>query len=215
MSKAKFVLLSLLAAFAVSAIASATASAAHVFKIEGTEITKNEEVEGVSQEGLMETEAASTTFGIVCKEDYSALSAKNVIEKGGKSKGELEFKSCLVYIVEKTGAKSYNTGCSVTEPVKAEFTDELTNAGEDTFTGAGAEELFSEVKIKGTCAFGGTALKVKGKELCEIPEYLAEQVLHHLVCTPAGSSLKSGASSARLFNEEIVKIKSAKPWSSN
>ncbi len=205
MSRVKIVLLSLLAAFAVSAAASATASAGttHIYKIEGTSLASSEGIEGDSLTGGLETKVAKTPIILVCQEDVF----KGEISKEGKSSVKIEFKNC--YLVEKTkeGKKNFLTACTVHEAVIAEATDELTEHSIDLFKGIGEKEKFSEIKLEGeSCAIKGS-FEVKGSQACAIPESEFEKVVHVLICTPAGSKLTFGEKEpAQLFGEEQVKL---------
>jgi hypothetical protein len=214
MSRMKFALLSLLAAFAVSVVASASASAAtHNYKVELTELIGSEEIEGNSQEGKMETTVGGTSITIQCQEDY-APSKESTIETGGKSKvAKLEFRQCIVY---QSKNKMEVLTCVVKEPVTAEAIDELTGQGEDTFKEKGAGP-FSKVTLEGAkCALGNPiTLEIKGAELCTTVLSALEEITHELLCTPGGSTLKSGTEPAKLWTEEWVKLKSAKKWSAN
>jgi hypothetical protein len=215
MSRMKFALLSLLAAFAVSVVASASASAAtHNYKVELTELIGSEEIEGNSQEGKMETTVGGTSITIQCQEDYTPLNKENTIETGGKSKAiKLEFRQCIVY---QSKNKMEVLTCVVKEAVTAEAIDELTGQGEDTFKENGGKP-FSKVTLEGAkCALGNPiTLEIKGTELCTTVLSALEEITHELLCTPGGSTLKSGVEPAKLWTEEWVKLKSAKKWSAN
>jgi hypothetical protein len=208
MSKIKFVLLGLLAMFAAS-LAASTPASAHEYLVEGKAITEKIEVEGTSQTGKLESTILGSKVSIQCEED---LTREAFIEEKGKSKGKIEFKNCIVLEFSK-GKRVFLTTCEVKEPATAEFTDELVEHSIDEFKPALAEETFVELEIK-TCALKGK-YKVKGSQVCAIPEEEFEQVIHHLICTPAGSKLKLGSEAAQLFGEESLKLISKKPWSGN
>jgi hypothetical protein len=214
MSKVKIVLLGLFAVFALSATTAATASAAHVFKIEGTEITGTEAIEADSFSGKMETTIAGLSVSVQCEED---VTSGGEIKTKGESKGNIEFKNCFVIKLNK-GSREFLTACTVGEPVIAEFKDQLTEHSIDEYKGAGAEETFVELKIKGeSCSIKGT-YKVKGSQICSTPESEFEKVIHESICTPAGSKLKQKGSEengAQLFGVEQLKLKSAKNWSAS
>jgi hypothetical protein len=214
MSKIKVVLLGLFAVFALGATMAATASAAtHAFKIEGTEIAKGveETLEDDSFSGKMETTIAGLSISVQCEEDIST----GTIGEGGKSKGSIEFKNCFVIETNK-GKRVFLTSCTVTEPVKAKFTDQLIEHSVDEYKGEGGEETFVELEI-GVCAIKGK-YKVKGSQLCAVPESEFEKVIHESICTPSGSKLKqriTEENGAQLFGVEQIKLKSAKNWSAN
>lgn len=205
-------MLSLLTVFAVSAAASATASASatHVFKVEGSEFTTEGVVEGDSLTGGLETKIAKLNTVLVCQEDIF----EGEIKTKGESTAKIKFKNC--YLIEnKKGKREFLVKCFVTEPVKAEATDELTEHSIDLFKGIGKEEEFAEVEITGTeCTLAGK-YKVTGSQACTIPESEFEKAVHSLICTPAGSKLAFGKEAAQLFGEEQVKLKSGKNFSGN
>ncbi len=211
MSRVKIVLLSLLTVFAVSAAASATASAGttHIYKIEGTPLATTEGIEGDSLTGGLETKIAKTNIVLICQEDI----VTGKIEKEGKSAAEIKFKNCYLVEKNKEGKKTFLTACSLAEPVKAEATDELTEHSLDTFTGSGAKEKFAELEIKGEgCVLNGK-YEVTGSQVCAIPESEFEKAVHVLICTPAGSKLVFAKEPAQLFGEEQVKLTSGKNFS--
>jgi hypothetical protein len=219
MSKVKVVLLGLFAVFAVSAATAGTASAAHVFKVEATElgfgsIPATEAIEADSFSGKMETTIAKLPVSVQCEEDVSGPSE---IKTGGASKGSLEFKNCFM-LENKKGKREFLAACTVQEPVIAEFKDQLTEHSLDEYKGAGAAELFVEIKIKGaTCAVASSD-SVKGSQVCATPEAEFEKVIHESICTPAGSNLHQKGSEengAQLFGVEQLKLKSGKNWSAS
>jgi hypothetical protein len=211
MSRIKFVMLSLVATFAMSMGASASA-ATHNYKVELTELIGSEEIEGNSQEGKFETTIAGTAFTIQCQEDYIPINKENTIETGGRSKAsKLEFRQCITYQVKN---KIEVLTCTVKEAVVAEAVDELTGQGEDLFKENGAKP-FSKITLEGAkCALGNPITwEIKGTELCTVTGAALEEVTHEFICTPGGSTLKSGAEIAKLWSVGWLKLRSAKKWS--
>jgi hypothetical protein len=212
MSRIKFILLSLLATFAVSMVASTFASAAtHNYKVELTELIGSEEMEGNSQDAKLETTMGGTAITIQCQEDYSP-SKESTIETGGKSKVvKLEFRQCIVYQARN---KIEVLTCVVKEPATAEAVDELVGQGEDLFKEKGAGP-FTKLTLEGSkCGLGNPiTLEIKGTELCTTPGSALEEVTHELICTPGGSTLKWGVETAKLWSSAWIKLKSAKKWS--
>jgi hypothetical protein len=214
MSRMKFILLGLLAAFAVSAVASSSASAAHNFKVEGKTVGAGEkvEVQGISKSGEFESTLGGLKVIVTCQED-DAPPATNAIEGAGVSKFEVKFKNgCLLWEVN-GGKKAVITSCKVTETTVAKGEDKLVgNEGnpEDEFKG----EPFGNLELEG----GGCALakktEIKGSTKCALPEANVEAVEHEIICTGAGSSLKLGSEPAYLYSVEWVDTAKLEKWSS-
>jgi hypothetical protein len=218
MSKMKFILLSLLAAFAVSAVGSATASATHNFKIEGTEIGKaaKEEVTVTSKTAELESVVGALKIKITCQEDYGTP-ATNAIEGEGKSKFEINFRNgCILWEISKAGSKVLLSACKVKEPIIAKGEDLLVGpAGfpQEEFKEKG-KEAFAIIEITGgTCAIANT-LEVKGTAKCSLPEAAVDQVVHEISCQAEGEELKLGAEPAFFYSEEQVSLKSLKLFNS-
>jgi hypothetical protein len=213
MLKLKLTGLSLLAALTITAIASSSALA-HEYLVEGKAIAAGEKVEAVGDTGLQWVETKIGGLPIV-QECDEGLGTGNLEEKG-KSTSRSESKNCRIFEINK-GKRTYLSACSLKEPVVIEATGELTGVGEDILTGSGKEETFSEFEIKGeSCVIKGK-YKVKGTQLCTSPLAELEKVLHEGICTAAGSKLKLGTESVRLYGLKAGsgKLKSGKPSSSN
>jgi hypothetical protein len=215
MSKVKVVLLGLVAVLAISAGTTSTASAAHVFKIEGTELAGTEAAEATSFSGKLENAILGLSAAVQCEEDVSGPSE---IKPKGESKGSIEFKNCFTIALEK-GKRTFLTSCSIKEPVVAQFTDQLTEHGVDEYKGSGAEEAFFEIEIKGESCAIKSKYKVKGRQDCSTPEAEFEKVIRESICTPAGSKLTQKSegteNTAQLFGTDQIKLKSAKNWSAS
>jgi hypothetical protein len=216
MSRFKVLVVSLLAVFAVSAAASATASAAHVYLIEQTELLSSEAMEDQGQNSKLEVKILGVPTFLQCQEELS----KGVFKPKGESTFEIKFKNC--YVVENSnGKKVFLVNCSVAEPVIAEGTDQLIEHSVDEFKGEreGVKGLFASLELTGEkCALKGK-YKVTGMQICATPEAEFEKVLHHLICTPAGSKLVFGTGEktepAQFFSEEQVRVTSLKQWAAS
>jgi hypothetical protein len=213
MSRVKVLLVSLLAVFAVSVAVSATASAAHVYLIEQTELLSSEAVEDQGQNGKIETKILNVSVFIQCQEELSTGS----IKPKGESTFKIEFKNC--YAVENNnGKKVFLVNCIVGEPVAAEGTDQLIEHSVDEFKGElkATKGLFAELELTGEKCILKGKYKVTGSQVCAIPEAEFEKVLHHLICTPAGSKLVFGTGEktepAQFFAEDQIRLKSLKVW---
>jgi hypothetical protein len=215
MSRMKVILLSLLAVFAVSAAASATASAAHVYLIEQTELLSSEAIEDQGQNGKLEARIPNGPPVLIqCQEELSS----GTIKPKGESTFKNEYKNC--YIIENSnGKKVFLVNCEIKEPIIAEGTDLLIEHSVDEFKGTGAEKLFTTIELTGTKCIIAGKYTVTGAQLCAIPEAEFEKVLHHLICTPAGSKLVFGKGEktepGQLFSEEQIRLKSLKVWAGN
>jgi hypothetical protein len=213
MSRVKVLLVSLLAVFAVSAAVSATASAAHVYLIEQTELLSSEAVEDQGQNGKIETKILNIPIFIQCQEELST----GVIKPKGESTFRIEFKNCYA-VQNENGKKIFLVNCTIGEPIIAEGPDQLIEHSVDEFKGElkGEKGVFAEVSLTGEkCVIKGK-FKVTGSQLCAIPEAEFEKVLHHLICTPAGSKLVFGEGAktepAQFFAEDQIRLKSLKVW---
>jgi hypothetical protein len=196
-----------------------SAMAAHEFKVEGTAVGATPfEIGGNGYAGEFEGTAAGNSVTFICLAGYTSIAAgTNQLEKEGKSKFKTELRNC--FIAKVTEGKSAPTECKVSEPIIAEATGSLVGVSEDKFTGKGAEELFSELVLpkEEKCALTKLAsitLKLKGAEDCTIPLSLEENVVHQLLCSPAGSTLETGTEPARLWSAATLKLTDGKPWSS-
>jgi hypothetical protein len=224
--RVRLMFLGLLAVFAVSAIASASASAHGFWRCKevaaGTGKYENHECikEGGNKNwerkalGVGETEGVSGTSGVSKLE--SKILGKNItieckkdtftgtLEEGGKSRGEVKFKECKVVGL---------AGCEVKEPIEFKFKDLLVGPEpgvEDEFKGEEAEEVFVTIEIK-ICAIKGK-YKVKGTQICKLPEAETWKIIHKIECTPAGSKLKLGENEAKFTSTEEVETTTKWGW---
>jgi hypothetical protein len=127
---------------------------------------------------------------------------------------------CVAVIVGPGGKRQVQTKCTIKNgEIVEEFKGELTGKGELLEKGANTEEILAEIAVEGTeCESKGT-YKLKGGELCAIPEAEFQKVLHQLICTPAGSKLKALKEGteleAQLWTTEGTFLSGNKKWSSN
>jgi hypothetical protein len=191
----KLLLVSMLAVFAVGAVASSSASA-HEFLIEGAPVAATTKVTDTSGVSKLEGVALVT---IECNKDTST----GTIEPEGDSTANVKFTECKV-----VGAAT----CKVTEPVEFNVIDELTifkQAAGELFEPASGF-TFVEITVTG-CSLEGK-YKAKGKQQCELPEGEVEKVEHNVVCKPEGSELKLNTAVANFTSTETVKLESGKKW---
>lgn len=217
MSRLKLVMLTIAALVAVSAVGSASASAA-ACKAKGEKF--------VYCSGGAVIESAASVEATVGASTLKSLNAKKEVTveitcTGGSATGTV------------TGATSTATiaytGCAVVKPstctttatltTKA-ITDALTNTSppEDTFTGAGVSEEYIEIELKGaSCALKGKH-PVTGKQTCALDGGVLatiekEQETHTLNCAATGSKLKFGAEEATYSGTSTQKLASKAAWS--
>jgi hypothetical protein len=227
-------LLSLLAVFAISAVAAASASA-HEFLVcqeAGTEkytehlcsaksetgkwsfaaiaAGKSFEVEGTSGVSKLEGTVAAQKVSIECSADV----AKVTLEPAGATKGTITFSGCKISSVTK-GKKTLlkcvvNSVGEAAEKIKFPFLDLLvTGKGggpEDEFKPAVAGEPLVTIETSGAeCALVAKTA-VKGTTICQLPEAEVGLVEHEIECSPSGSSLTLGTAAAGFFSSVKVKI---------
>jgi hypothetical protein len=203
MFRIKLVILSLLAALALSAVASPTALAVHEFIVNGKTIAKGEKVEIQGSGGIyLEATLAKTLTHIECQQALLPVGASNVLEEGGKSKLKVEFKGCTVTTVI-AGAVENQPKCKVVS-FNLEGTSELPEAGVASIVGSGAEKLFSKIEVAevsgaGACALAGT-YELKGTQLCDIPAYSETLPGFGIACPPVGGKeVKLATETAKLY----------------
>jgi hypothetical protein len=195
MSRVKLVMLSLLAALALTAIASSTAlaSGGHEFKVEGKTIAKGSKVElqgQIMELGQLESVAKGIAIHITCNNAFG--NTENVLEAEGKAKFEAEFQGCTTYNIN--GGKPENLPGCKTSVGKAAATGELIEAGIIQYNGSGPSSLFNKIEITesegkaGSCNIKGGPFEVKGSQLCAIPSFGFESDIGEVVCDAVGSS---------------------------
>ncbi len=227
MSRVKITMLSLLAVFALSAAASATASAAtHQWIINGTALGKTETTEfqgnGLPyvQEGQFETSLAGLQLHIYCQTAIMPSGTTNVLVGGevGKAEVFIEFTGCAVFEVSKAGVSVPLSTCKIEEePIVAIAEGEMKEAGILTLKEKG--QVFSKfhiTKVGATTCAVEAKVEVKGTQVCVLPHFGVALYVHVLECTPGGSSLENNAKEpARLYlGTGITLEKGGKFWSS-
>lgn len=229
MSRIRLVVLSLATVLAVSALATASASAEFVGvqcqphvggkwknsqctekgppnEFETEEIT-NAAVEGEGATAILKSEIGSTKIYIDCQKTKFT----GTLEKGNKSTAEIQYTECALY-EESTGKPV--SACKV-EPITAIVEDKLegvAGAIEDKFTEKSMKP-FAEITITGaSCALKVTKLAVTGSQKCKLPGAEANKVEHEINCEESGSSLKFGTKAATYRGKVTVKLTSKDPW---
>jgi len=197
MSRMKLVMLSLLAAFSLSAVASSTASA-HEWIVNGKAVAAAEKVEvnGNQLQGNNQLEGviAKSSVHITCQE-VLAPPAGNILEEKGKLKIKLEYKACTVYTIAAEAVEN-QPNCKVAG-LTAEGAGELTEAGILTVKGA----PFATIVISGTGCLLNGEYKVETTEVCSLPHYAVAVYVATIECNPAGSKeLKLGTESSKLYS---------------
>jgi hypothetical protein len=217
MSRIKLVLLSAVAVLVVSALASASASAAPHWLVckkvaagtgkfaegecktlggtgewEATKMTAILEIEGTSGVSKLKTEIGSTAVTIVCNKDKVA----GTVEDPGNSEATITYEECSI--------ENAST-CKVAN-IKAEVLDRLIEKGgvieDEFFEKAGAG--FTTVVITG-CTLNGS-FKVTGTQVCSLPEGEVFKKLHELNCLTSGSTLKFGTKVATYEGKASIKL---------
>jgi hypothetical protein len=195
-------LLSLLAAFALSAIASSTALAAHEFIVNGTTIKAGEKVEAQADQlpGIDQFESTllSSNIHISCQQGINGKESVFLEEKG-KAKSTIEFKACTLTIGNASGVENV-PACKVSVAA-AVTTDELTNSGELLIKPAEGT-VFTKITIEkvnkeASCALA-TTVEVKGEQVCTLPHFGIVVYVSEIDCTPSNSKLKLAAETAKL-----------------
>jgi hypothetical protein len=217
MLRTKLVLLGLAAVFIVSAVASSSAFAAAEtrFSVENKAVTTATNVVGTSGPSQLESVVAGAKILIECEKD----TFKGTIEELGKSKGEITFEGCKVFVI-KEGKKESESACTVPN-IKFSFKDQLVPGN-----GATAEEEFSPASGTLYVAFEitGASCLLKGKyevktttegkgQRCALPAGEIEQEKHEVDCTSTGSGeLRFGTEKVSFFSTDVVLLESKKVW---
>jgi hypothetical protein len=212
MSRSKFILLVAVAATALSAVASSSASAATkpcketgsnrwVFCFDsGLEIgTPAQAVLGISHLSLLASIVAGAEVKIHCpKDDF-----KGELELLGKTKGLILFLQCTV-------VKPANCTLNPSD-IHAVFTDQLIGhpgAAEDEFTGSknAATKEFASLNIEGAGCVAKGEFAVTGTQKCALPEFGTALVVHDIDCKKSGSNLKLGTAVASFSSLALVHL---------
>ncbi len=215
-SRVRHLLVAMIAVFAFSAVAAASASA-HAFFVKGVEVKAEEKFEttGTSSSPIQSPAKLQSIVGgvkvvIECESDVF----KDTIEKEGKTTATVKWGGCTVWEI-KAGKKTHLTTCKVTEPIEAKnLKDKLiTGPGgvvEEEFEPETSGGTFTTIEITG-CALEGK-YKVTGIQVCSLPNGEIEGYAHEIVCTPTGSKLKFGAESAAFTDNLADKLVKEEVW---
>jgi hypothetical protein len=212
MSRLKLTLLTVVAAMALSAVASSPALAETkpckapgsnqwVFCFHtGLEIgTPPQLVLGVSHLSLLASIVGGAEVKIHCpKDDFHGF-----LELLGKTKGLILFLQCTVV---------KPTSCTLNpSDIHAVFTDQLIGhpgAAEDEFTGSKnvATKEFAELNIEGAACVAKGKFAVTGTEKCALPAFGTPLVVHDIDCKKSGSNLKLGTEVASFSSLALVHL---------
>lgn len=238
MSKTRVTMQSLLVMSVFSSVLVSSASAAtHIFKIEGTEITKATEFQGQQTQeppiiqigpptplpsGRVPVEGETLRINGMIHVWVCTTTTTTVTITGSNITVTQTVRSCNWKLPNTKGQPTPDPNCKFAgEKMTLEAKGELDGRGEILDTGSKAEETLSEFTVEGEkCEIAGT-YKLKGKEVCTIPETEFEKVIHGFICTPAGSkvtleskSVKIEGPGVALWITEEVEPVSLKNWSS-
>lgn len=230
-NRVRHLLVALVAVFAFSAVAAASASAhtyvvcketgtekytEHLCKTKGetgkwsfAELTAAEKVEGTSGVSKLESNLGGVRVIIECKKDKLT----GEIEGGGKSKDTvITYEECSLFQVVKH-VKEALTTCVVPN-IKTKALKDLLIAGK----GIGPEEefepetgtTFTEITIE-TCALASKTA-VTGKQICQLPEATVGKVEHEIECSPTGGELRLGKEAASYYGTATAKLVNGWSW---
>jgi len=208
MSKAKIIIATFIAALALSAVASASASAAG-WMVNGAEITK---AEALATTAKVTKNGELTASGVTIECNGSTLDGTTPqIEDTNKgSAGSLIFLGC----------KSITANCSIskteigTVPIIVEATLEGATGVSASFTPK-TGTIFTTIKYEGAeCALLGVK-PVTGKAKVTDSKGKEESVTQEIVAnvTEASKELKVGSSGASLKGAAQLKLANSEPWS--
>ncbi len=204
MTRIKLIMLSMVAVLGLSAVASATASAAVETRyfVEGdTELAASESIAGTVGTAELVTTLAKDKIAIICTKNTLSNAT---VETLGKSGGEIKYEECGTLKQIKKGELE-NTKCNVKIPA-FKFKDLLV-AGpggtvEDEFTPA-AGTTFVEIEVAGgtgcNSIFEGT-YKTEGSYVASLPKSEDGLVGHEIVFTSTGSKVKFHSEQASYTN---------------
>ncbi|HEX7611118.1 MAG TPA: hypothetical protein VF380_10610 [Solirubrobacteraceae bacterium] len=200
MTRLRLLLISSLAALAVGAVASASASAAFKkeFFVEKAAVVTPVNVVGSSS---TTSKLEAKLFGVKVKIECTSSTYTGTIAAAGASTGTISFSGCTV----KAGAKDK---CKVVEPINAELNDQLVEVSkklEDEFspaTGGVFAKIVIEAETGGTCSVAGI-FEVTGTQTCELPNSTIEALEHEIVCKPV-KTLKLGGEEAKFTSTQTI-----------
>lgn len=166
-----------------------------------TKETTSQTLSGVGGVSTLKSKVGAATVEISCKTSkFTTLGEA----EGKSSAGKITFETC-------TMVKPAATKCTVTSPIVAEFTDQLspvTGALFDTFTGSKAGKEFVTITISQVagqeCAAKGT-FAITGEQEATFDAGIAtEATTHTIKAVPAGSKLKLGVEKAEFTSEATI-----------
>jgi len=217
MTKFRLLLVTMLAALAVGALASASASAAECVTLtEATclaVLTATKVTELLTEEEFLDHKKAGSTSKL------TVAGIGSVVCNKAESSGKLDETETGILILKlvitfSEGCKlEGHASCKITEPI-------VTSAIGGTFTtaaGVGTAtfkpevgEEFAKVTIAG-CE-QEAIIKVTGSQKCKSTGIETEGETHELVCLPTESSLKDGTKTAEFELTDIIELESKKPF---
>lgn len=213
MSKTRLILASILAALAVSAVASATASAAPQYVINKVSFSGEETVEGKVKAGTKAVLTSKLNGGAEIKIECSkgSLNTGKLRENFKGSAKAINFEECKV---------ATPTGCSV---AKTLTTNEVTAEAVDTGTVGVSEKFapktgttFITINVSGELCAGEGSYPVTGAAECEGLNPTVEEVNKGCNFTStSGSTLKFGTNTATLIEESefaLIGANKGKTW---
>jgi hypothetical protein len=237
MSRTRLILLGLLAVFAVSVVASASAEGppppaacggtvtkTPVYCIEGVQLASGsaENVEGTNGESVLKAKIGGVESEVKCGKGKTSGEIEGSATVG-KATATMKFEECKL-------AKPENCKLTTADAKEIEA-GEL--KGELGLTSGRIEDklepvvgAFATISIEGktsSCVIAGVgtpkSFNVTGSQLCEVDktntEAEKEEEKHALICKPSGGSgtLKIGGNKAEMTSEATIKLTLGKKWS--
>ena len=234
------ILLSLVAVFAVSASASASAleysrcknvglnngffensnckkeGGNKEWKFVPIEAGVKVKVEGAAGAGKLESTIAGLKWMIECQ----SASFTGELEEGGKSSNDVVRFSGCEFFTDSHGVKTAQPACAVVEPLETKKLKNILVAGPalgpEVEFAPETGKVFAEFEIT-NCALAAkvkfeTATEGKG-QTCELPEGSYGRVDHEIECSSDGSGeLRIGANKVSFFANFDVKLESGAWW---
>jgi hypothetical protein len=216
MLKPRIILLGVLAAFALSAVAAATASA-HEYVAEGKAITELLDGTTTSGKSILGFEILGTKTEIVSTLSSGTFS----IGPNGTSTFTTNLTGLTLEEINSKGELIVLTKCTVESPFKFTGLDQLLETSGkwlDTFSPPSGSKIFAEFKLTGSeCAFAKTAkYKMEGSFNAILINPTEEKLLGMIEFNPkeAGSqSLTFGGNPATLESTQSLVLNDGKKWS--
>jgi hypothetical protein len=195
MIKIRTITLGLVTAIAISAVASAPASAAKcnvkktkwVFCTEGNELPETMFPVGTSGISKLFSSVAGVGIEIRCQKATRSLEQCNEIWKVNSKHERIEqLKKCSV------------NKETITPTALPALVNTPPTPPEEEYTGIGTEKIYAEITIEGSeCAIKVTKGKLTGSQKCTFDTtFETEKEEHEVICNPSGSKLKFGSAVA-------------------